>query len=366
MKKYLVTCDPGFEDIAKREIDKKAKAKAESFFNFSGKLLVRTAHPNRLFRLHSLHHVVELKKTFILKQPLLEEIYRIVKETRIDELKKISTFRVTSSRFGVHPFSSLDIQKIAGKALCEKYAKKVSLENFDLNIRVDLIGTFGFVGIQYTKQSLYKRFKKAFNHIASIKATIAYGMITLAEIKKNDVVLDPMCGSGTIVMELASLFRDKIKIIAMDISSRCVEGTQENVKLNGFSSYVEVKKGDATQLEKYNLQVNKVITNPPYGIKSGKKKDLRELYSKFLSSLGKVLYPEGRAVIINLHGAMFRRVIMKTGLFKIVHERVVESGGLFPHVFVIERLLICFPVSIMISFSFFKIYVYKLIYVFII
>lgn len=341
MKRFLVTCDPGLEDIAEGEIKKKLKAKVKRFFNFQGKLLVDLKSPKKLFTLHSLHHIIELKKTFFLRKKTLDELYEKIKRTDIDELEKAGSFRVTSKRFGQHSFTSVQIQDICGRALQEKYRKKVDLKNFDVNIRIDVVGNLCFVGIQHTKESLYKRFKKSFNHPAAIKSTIAYGMLCLAGIKKRDTLLDPMCGSGTIVLEAASLFKDKIKIIAGDINKEYVKGAEENARLNGLKKFIEFKRIDATKLEKYFEKadkIDKIVTNPPYGIKIGKRKNLRKLYRNFLVSASKILSDSGRMVVINLRAEMFRIAVIRTKLFKVVHERVVESGGLYPHIFVLEKI----------------------------
>jgi 23S rRNA G2445 N2-methylase RlmL len=340
MTKYLITCDPGLEDIAEKEIKENlSRVKIEKFFNFQGKLLVELKNDyQKLFNLHSIHHIIKLKEEFCLEKAGMEEIRKILEKVDVEELENAETFRVTSERYGLHDFTSIDMQKIAGEIFLKKYKKKVSLKNFDLNIRFDLIGNFGFVGIQLTRNPLYKRFKKVFNHPAAIKSTLAYGMIRLAEIKDGETLLDPMCGSGTVVLEAASLYKDKIKIYAGDIVKDFVEKAKENAKANNLEKFIEFKNLDATKLEKYFSSIDKLITNPPYGVRIAKKRNLRGFYRKFLESLSKVLSKEGRAVIINLKADMFRNIILRLKTFKIIHERVVESGGIFPHIFVLEKI----------------------------
>ena len=340
MVKFLITCDPGLEDIAEMEIKESfPNAKVSKFFNFQGKLMVEVdGNYDKLFTLHSIHHIIKLKKEFFLEKATMDEIRKVLEKTDIEELENVETFRVTSQRYGNHDFTSIDMQKVGGEIFIEKYKKKVSLKNFDLNIRFDLIGNFGYVGIQLTKDSLYKRFKKVFHHNAAIKATLAYGMIRLASIKDGEIFLDPMCGSGTIALEAASLFRNRIKIFAGDIKEEYVERAKENAKVNDLDEFIEFKQIDATKLEEYFKSIDKIVTNPPYGVKVARRKDLRGFYWKFLESVSKVLSKEGRAVIINLRADMFRNIILRLKTFKIVHERVVESGGIFPHIFVLEKI----------------------------
>jgi 23S rRNA G2445 N2-methylase RlmL len=334
--KFLVTCDPGLEDIAEKEIKQKDKnARVERFFNFQGKLLV-SSKGKKLMNLHSIHHVVRLLKTFYLKESTLEEIKKVLSKIEIPQMKDAKRFRVTSQRFGEHNFTSIDMQKIAGEVFLEKYKKKVDLENYDLNIRFDLVGKFGYVGLQLTDDSLYKRYQKPFNHIAAIKSTIAYAMIVLSDIKKGESILDPMCGSGTIPMEAASLFKNKVKIIGGDIDERCVQGSIENARLNNLDKYIEFKKIDAVRLEDYISSVDKIITNPPYGVRI-EKRNLKEFYKKFLLSSAKVL-DEGKITLITLKANMFRHILFNTRKYRIIHERVVEAGGIYPHIFVLQKI----------------------------
>jgi 23S rRNA G2445 N2-methylase RlmL len=335
--KFLVTCDPGLEDIAENEIKHSDKrARVEGFFDFQGKLLVDSKY-KKLMGLHSIHHVIKLLKTFYLKEATLEEIKKVLIKVEIPQMKNVQTFRVTSQRFGQHDFTSIDMQKIAGEVFLEKYKKKVDLENYDLNIRFDLVGKFGYVGLQLTDDSLYKRYTKPFNHIAAIKSTIAYAMIVLSGIEKGEVMLDPMCGSGTIPMEVASLFKTKVKIIAGDIDERCVKGSIKNAMLNNLDKYIEFRKIDATKLEDYVSSVNKIITNPPYGVRI-EKKNLKDFYKRFLLSSANVLDDEGKITIITLKANMFRHILFNTRKYRIIHERVVEAGGIYPHIFVLQKI----------------------------
>lgn len=75
-----------------------------------------------------------------------------------------------------------------------------------------------------------------------------------------------------------------------------------------------------------------------WGVRTGRERNLKETSFEFLNPVSKTIELDGRIVIITLKATAFRNIILKTKKFKVVHERVVETGGLHPHIFVLEKL----------------------------
>lgn len=341
--KFILTTNPGIEDIVENEVKESFKAKLlGKFLGLQGRVLIETREKNlgKIFLLRSIYHVIKYISQFEIEtnKKGLETIYKKLKDIDINELINAKTFRVTSQRIGLHNFTSIQIQKFAGKALVEKYNKKVDLKNFDINVICEAIGNKCFIGLQLTKNSLHKRFVKPFNHPAAIKPPLAYAMLRLAEIKENETLLDPFCGGGTIPIEAAQIYRGKINVLASDINKKFLEGAKLNAKSAKVKKYIKFKIADACELENFYKKVDKIVTNPPYGVRMGKWKDLKSFYYNFLTSASKILSKNGKIVIINLKAAAFRNLIFKTKSFYISHERVVESGGLYPHIFVLKKI----------------------------
>ncbi|MEM5866791.1 MAG: THUMP domain-containing protein [Candidatus Aenigmatarchaeota archaeon] len=343
--KFILTCDPGLEDIVKLELKEKIKnAKfLGKFKNLQGKVLIEAKSSKKLFSLRSIHHISTLISSFqisTLDRSGLEEIARELEKINLNGvLKNKKSFRITSQRVGLHSFTSVDVQKIAGRVVQEKYGLDVDLENFDVNLRVDVFGKDVLISSQLTRESLYKRFKLPFVHPAAIKSTIAYGLIRIADVKKGEVVVDPMCGGGTILLELADIFRKNVEIFGSDINPKFVDGAIRNAKANKLDEFINFRVLDATKLEEFfeENSVDKIITDLPYGIRM-KRKNLKILYRDFLISAHNILKEIGRVVVLTARADSFRILVFREKIFKIVEERVVESGGLYPHVFVLEKL----------------------------
>jgi len=122
-------------------------------------------------------------------------------------------------------------------------------------------------------------------------------------------ILDPFCGSGTIITE--AMLMGYQNLIGADISNRAVADTRTNiewVKKNyelRVTSY-ELREIDATQIAKQlpPNSVDAIITEPYLGPQRGRfdmnktVNELERLYSKSLSEFKKILKPGGRIVMV--------------------------------------------------------------------
>jgi 23S rRNA G2445 N2-methylase RlmL len=339
----LLTTNPGIEDIVEKEVEEVLEAEASRFHGLPGRVSVEIREEKlaKVFSLRSIYHAVRHVSLFEIRtgEEGLLDVYNGLKNIEIEDLKNAETFRVTCQRIGEHAFTSVQVQKHAGQAIVDKYGKKVSLKSFDVNVVCDVIGSRCYVGVQLTRESLHKRFERLFNHPAAIKAPLAYGMLKIAGVNDGDVLLDPFCGGGTIPIEAAQVWDGRITIFGSDINNGFLEGARRNAKAAGVEKHISFRIADARRLEEfYDSNIDRIVTNPPYGVRMGREKNLRETYFNFLNSASKIMKPDSRIVTISLKATAFRNTVFQTKRFKLVHERVVETGGLYPHIFVLEKL----------------------------
>jgi 23S rRNA G2445 N2-methylase RlmL len=79
-----------------------------------------------------------------------------------------------------------------------------------------------------------------------------------------------------------------------------------------------------------------IVTDPPYGVRQGKRTSLRALYGSLLRSFEQVLAPAGRIVLVVLKRGAFDAALRETGLLA-VHERRLEAGRLAPWMVVLSH-----------------------------
>ncbi len=363
----LLTTSRGIEDLARREAEMLFRVRGikvnveEKPFGVEGRLLVEVEESfyidekgrkrefnsatflNENSRL--LHRViVEIASRKFEKieedekDKALKRIYDFVSQIPVERYLKLSeSFAVRSFRKGEHNLTSLDISKTVGRAIYDRLSKygtpKVNLDHPNVIFRAELINEVFFLGIDTTgDSSLHKRPWRVYDHPAHLKASIANAMIELAEIDGNASVIDPMCGSGTILIELA-LKGHEGRILGIEKYMKHLKGARMNALAAGVLDKIEFIHGDATKLAQYVDSVDFAISNLPYGLKIGRKSLIPKLYMDFFSELAKVLGRRG--VFLTTEKRAIEKAFKENG-FKILHHRLIGHGGLMVHLYVVE------------------------------
>ncbi len=129
--------------------------------------------------------------------------------------------------------------------------------------------------------------KRPIFHPAALRPKEARLLINFARVKPGDLILDPFCGVGSILIEACLM---GIRSIGIDINEDFVEGAKINLEHYCKNKNWEVYVGDATKLTKYiKEKVDAIVTDPPYGRSSKGTKDLETLYKEFLDEAYHVL-----------------------------------------------------------------------------
>jgi 23S rRNA G2445 N2-methylase RlmL len=249
----------------------------------------------------------------------LAEIATLVQ--RVDLPRYLDTdqsFAVRAQRRGGHPFESPDVESRVGQAIVESYEGNdrppVNLDTPDSIVRVFVREELTIVTLDTTGQrSLHRRQQRVVEHEAPIRPTMAAAMYRLADPRSGEVVVDPMCGCGTIPLEIAAtelgrpvdIGRERaferlrwpeieggdepttqrresrdVTIVGGDIDASAVAGTQRNTHSSGFAGDLSLAVADA-RTEWVDADV--VVTDLPFGHRTGG--DIRPLYADFARQL---------------------------------------------------------------------------------
>lgn len=186
-------------------------------------------------------------------------------------------------------------------------------------------------------RNLFRREWKVENSPAGINPSLAYILCLLANLKEDDILLDPFCGAGTIVLTAVTSFNIK-KSIGSDKSEKAIRWSIENSKHANFDKKkLLLFQGDIKKINFEKESVNKIVTNPPFGIRVGDHDDNVKLYNALFSKISTFLSQKGLAIIYTQEKKLVEQNCNKFQL-KILKELKVEQGGLIPSIYIIKKI----------------------------
>jgi 23S rRNA G2445 N2-methylase RlmL len=164
-----------------------------------------------------------------------------------------------------------------------------------VTFRIHLADDRGMFGLRVFDQPLHRRAYKTRSHEGSLHPPLAFAMAMLAGIRPTSSVLDPFCGAGTLLVEAASL-QPSAALHGFDIDADRVAAAEENAR-NADAKVVFVT-GDAARMPIDSRSVDRVITNPPWGIAVEAKGAMKANPELFFSELDRVMRDDARGVLV--------------------------------------------------------------------
>ncbi|XGW28148.1 hypothetical protein V3C99_008169 [Haemonchus contortus] len=245
------------------------------------------------------------------------------------------SFRVTCNRAGEksrHNFSSMDAARALGGIINRIFGWRPDMENFDMEVLLRLKDETMLVMVSLNRESLFKRNVCSFGP-TTMRSTMCYCLVALAQPRPGDVVLDPMCGGGSIPLEGALAFPGCLFIGAdhhSEAISRCSQNMQHcSTELSQSGSVVAFMACDAVELPFSESSIDAVVTDLPYGKKIGSVGDNRVLYPRLLVEWARVVKPNGRLVLMTHDKRSYERALALHGCsWRVASHHFVNVGGL--------------------------------------
>ena len=219
-------------------------------------------------------------------------------------------------------YSTPDIQSIVKKAvvdsLKEKYMERGMLkeDKEKYPIYVFIHKDRVLLSIDTSGVSLYKRGYKELANKAPIRETLAAGLVRLTPWRPGRILVDPMCGSGTILIEAAMIGmnmapgmnrefisekwrtidkkiwwdvrrdafdqlndNEDFKIYGYDIDPESIKIAKHNAEIAGVDQYIDFAVADVKDF-KSDKEYGMIITNPPYGERLEDEEAVKILYKE--------------------------------------------------------------------------------------
>lgn len=209
-------------------------------------------------------------------------------------------------------------QSIVKKAIIESLKRKHKVDWFEENgphykIEISLLNDVATLAIDTSGAGLHKRGYREKSGIAPLRETTAAALVYLSRWRSNRQLIDPFCGSGTILIEAAMIANNiapglnrefqsrqwpnipqkiwndalteardliennKPEIFGYDVDLRTFRTAVENAEKAGVGSDIIFQRKSFRELstkKKYGC----IITNPPYGERLELNSDIETLY----------------------------------------------------------------------------------------
>ena len=226
------------------------------------------------------------------------------------------TFKCISKRLrfnGKTVFSSNFISKLFGihiEKTCSNILK-VNFENYDITINIHFIAINNkedkdknekvllFISIPIFIQSDKYSHGSWQTSPGGLHPSISWAIAKSLSIEASDVILDPMCGHGNILIEAALHWKNQSTFIGCDINTKQLEAAYLNVSNATLLDRISLINADtAYRIPLLAESVDKIAVDLPYGKKFGTIEHNLSLYPKILLEMARVIRENGRAVIL--------------------------------------------------------------------
>jgi len=351
----LVNTTPGLEDVTAGEVSEILKDVRITLkirpYGLQGKVLAqgdltpdhghilvrRSRSAERVILLLGLSRIGRLMQDL---EALYKFSYSLPFEGMITPFSRVA---VRAQREGRHEYTSLDVARVVGQAILDKIKgvygirPAVDLRSPTIVIYAEVVGENVLLGIDLAKGvGLHERGYRAFVHPAALRPTVAYALLRVSGIREGDMILDPMCGSGTILIEAALAFK-RVRLYGMDINEEYLKGAMKSARKAGVGHRILFKVGNARYLEEEfpNADFDRVITNPPYGVRM-RPRDIKSLYRGLIRGSYNILKEGGSLTLLTTRHRLAKRIANEVG-FSLAHERSIYLGGLYPRVLVFSK-----------------------------
>ncbi|MDY0097530.1 MAG: methyltransferase [Candidatus Dojkabacteria bacterium] len=252
------------------------------------------------------------------------------------------------SKTPVYKLSSLKgVEEFVLKELLEKYpevdiesksSKEILFksEQEDINIFRNLYSPVQIENENGVVLNLSKREWRKSYVPAGINPSLAYILCMIAELKEQDIVYDPFCGASVIPITALKYFNVK-RVICSDISSRAIEKSMFNFQNTGIGEEkFKLFKSDIKDVTLNKKNIDKIISNLPFGIRVGTHDDNVSSYMYLENLADRLLRTKGKLVLLTQEKKLLRETFKKEK-WKVKSVLRADEGGLLPEVFIIER-----------------------------
>ena len=235
---------------------------------------------------------------------------------------------MTKDSLGNSRYALLKLKDAIQDRIRDKHGREGEIDRINPDIEIVLRSNRDNVSISISlsPKPMNKRGYRLDTVTAPLRENLAQALIHFSGWDFKNPLIDPMCGSGTILIEAALLLKEKglinsellnksfifqemfleeyekysenitrqreaqdsikknnlknVILYGFDIDEEAILKTRKNIERAGVSDYIKIEKRDFLEIENPIASTGYIVTNPPYGQRMGDSQDLKEFYFK--------------------------------------------------------------------------------------
>jgi precorrin-6B methylase 2 len=246
-------------------------------------------------------------------------------------LPKNPRYRVITRATGRQEYTRRELGIAVTDAIADGWPGrwKVVEEEDDAEIEVwaTLFGTELVVALRLSDASMRHRGPeggRVVNRPAALRPVIAAAMVQLTNPQADDVFLDPMAGTGTLVAERAAAGAFD-RLIAGDKNREAVKALTKNLQAVGGD--LAIRRLDATDMPFADGEISKIASNLPFGKQVSHPDELNLLYHELFHEWVRVVKPGGLIVVLASEIDRVRDVLSRIPELRVrAHFSIVVLG----------------------------------------
>jgi len=207
----------------------------------------------------------------------------------------------------------------------------------DLLLRIRRAKPGWEVLIRTTSRPLATRNWRMYDMPGALNGSIAYAMAMLCDIKPDDLVLNLMCGSGTLLIESATYQQGLISPpIGFDFNPSALQGAEQNIKAANVPA--ELVCADVSRIPVGGSQANVILADLPFGQLVGSHAQNKMLYPAVLDTAWRLLKINGLFALITHEVRLINDVLAtRQKEWDIVESLMVSQRGYHPRIFLLRK-----------------------------
>lgn len=281
--------------------------------------------------------ITEYYQTLTKRLGYTHEVHELITKTDTDNLEE-SISKINWSEYIDENFA-VRVKRIHSQIDTVGFEREIGtliLNNSD-NIKVNLSKPKTLIRVAANNNDLYvaieriklnkkhfeesKPHKRPFFYPGSMNPKLARCMVNLSRIKPGQLLLDPFCGTGGILIEAGLI---GCKVVGSDIYWKMKNGTAINLDYYGITDYRTFHL-DVRELKMYE-KVSSVVTDPPYGISTSTGDvDGEEIFKEFFHAIYDNMKDDAYLCMASPHYVDLKPMVDEVGF------EIVEQYGIKMH-----------------------------------